>query len=143
MSIAAWEFEKIKTIAAGYGVDPAFVLAIRQAENGGPGREFGVLSVPAPTWEDQCRICCATVRNHLLGASDVPYKLTLGAGGIKRVSYSDTFIGTFQRTWAPTKATNDPHHLNANWAANVTKLYHDVIDDLSLEASKAIENKVV
>lgn len=51
-----WEQEAIIRIARQAGVDPRLLAAVRLTENGGPGREFGVLSVPAPTYDDQERV---------------------------------------------------------------------------------------
>ena len=49
---AVWQDEEalIRIAAAKYGLDWHLVAAIRKAENGGAGKEFGVLSVKAPTY---------------------------------------------------------------------------------------------
>ena len=59
------EAEVIRRVAERSGVDREFLTALRQIENGGPGREFGVLSVPAPTLDDQARIAAETVRRNV------------------------------------------------------------------------------
>lgn len=101
-----------------YGVDPYFIAAIRRAENGGPGREYGVISVAAPSYEEQLDVCCKSVRNKLIKYTGNP--LTLYK---TRAGYGADFIGFFQSTWAPIGAENDPNGLNKNWVGNVTKIY--------------------
>lgn len=120
------ELPRIRQIAAEYGVDPLFIMAIREQESGRAGREFGVLSTAAPTWDAQCAVCCASVRNRLsLWASPV-FALSQGPS-VKRLRYSDSFIETFASRWAPVGADNDPENLNANWAAGVIHIYVDLI----------------
>ena len=111
------EWPLIKACCTAYGVNAYFVAAIRVAENGNPGREFGVLSTPAPTYADQLRITCETVA----------HRLTLFAGNaharIGKVSVqSRAFVDWFAQIWAPGGASNDPTDLNANWASNVLML---------------------
>lgn len=122
----AKELTHLTPIAISHGVDPCFVMAIRIAENGGPGKEFGVLSVHAPTYDEQCAVCCATVAHRL-------FTLSTAAGHIFPIDfshgcafYSDEFIQHFANIWAPRGATNDPNGLNSNWAHNVIQLYKEI-----------------
>jgi hypothetical protein len=117
------EFTLIVERAAAYGVDPLFIAAIRHAENGGPGREFGVLSVSAPSYAEQLSVCCATVRHRLALSPINPF---MGIAS-PRLRYSDEFISHFASIWAPSHADNDPTNLNANWATNVTNAYKSYI----------------
>jgi hypothetical protein len=102
------------------GVDPAFLAAIRVSENGAPGREFGVLSVPAPTIADQARVAAASIAANLdryrqqLGRS--PY----GLGG----QYTSDFINFMAARYAPVGARNDARGLNSNWSRNVAAVYY-------------------
>ena len=117
------ETEVVAVEAARYNVDPLFVLAIRVAEGGRPGREFGVLSQSAPTYLDQLRACCATVRHRLAAYVGNPLVVVPGSDGVRRVRYSDAWVQAFATVWAPVGAGNDPEGLNANWFRNVRRLY--------------------
>jgi hypothetical protein len=59
------EWPRIVASAMRYGVQPAAVAAIRVAEDGAPGREFGVLSVPAPDYDSQLRVACESLAHRL------------------------------------------------------------------------------
>jgi hypothetical protein len=64
-SVPAAEKVLIRDAASRAAVDPRFLGALRRAENGGPGREFGVLSVSAPTYENQVRLAAASIRRNV------------------------------------------------------------------------------
>ena len=110
------EIPLIKATAEAYTVDWKFIAAIRNTENGATGRDFGVLSVPAPTYNSQLQVACASVSHRLnfyvkeSGKNQVP-------------PYSPDFIQYFARVWAPPSANNDPDDLNANWLSNCTTFY--------------------
>jgi hypothetical protein len=112
----------IEAAAARAAIDPAFLAALRRAENGGPGREFGVLSVPAPTYADQARVAATSVRRSL-----ERFEAT-GGRAVDPVSgtYTPEFIEFFSRRYAPVGAANDPHHLNRYHARNLIRLYAQV-----------------
>src|SRR5947207_10186681 len=59
------EDAQILAVADEYGVDPRFLASIRLAENGREGREYGVLSVPAPTYSAQLRVAAQSVKNSM------------------------------------------------------------------------------
>lgn len=109
----------IRDTAAHAGVDERFLTALRRAENGGPGREFGVLSVPAPTYEDQARVAAESIRRNV-----ERFERTGGAA-IDPVSgqYTDEFIRFFSNRWAPIEADNDPRGLNRYHARNLLRIY--------------------
>lgn len=111
------EWPKILLAATTKGVDAYFIAAIRVTENGAPGREFGVLSVSAPDYDAQLRVTCNTVRNQLLafGGNWFDYN--------GRLSYQKAFVKSFAQSWAPSSASNDPTHLNANWLENAWDTY--------------------
>ena len=112
------EVAAIKEMAQRRGVDWAFVAAIRKAENGGDGRQFGVLSVEAATYEDQLMVCCNSVAHRL---DEYPANPVGRRDG--RLVYREGFIDYFARHWAPIGADNDPSGLNANWTNNVEAFY--------------------
>jgi hypothetical protein len=109
----------IQETAEHAGVDPDFLRALRRVENGGPGREFGVLSVPAPTYHDQARVAAESIRKSLerfRGQGGQPIDPLTGR-------YSEEFIRFFSSRYAPVGATNDPRGLNRFHAGNLIRLY--------------------
>jgi len=115
----------ITAAALAHGLDPAFLMAIRRQENGGPGREMGVLTVPAPTFEEQVAVACKTVRNRLAEYNVNPLSMivTDAPDGTRRIVYSPGFIAWFAERWAPVGAANDPGGLNRHWARGVSIFY--------------------
>lgn len=106
--------------AARQGVQALFLAAIRIAENGGPGREMGILSVPAPTYEEQVDVAARSIRNALLRYvsshhDQWPFD--------PHDHYTAEFIYFMASTWAPRGASNDPTNLNVNWPRNVGDAY--------------------
>jgi hypothetical protein len=100
-------------------VDPALLVALRAAENGAPGREFGVLSVPAPGLEAQARVAANTVRNTLARFAAQGGTAVDPATG----RYTPAFLRFLSARYAPLGADNDPHGLNRSHAANLIALY--------------------
>jgi len=85
------------------------VIAIRKAENGGPGREFGILGVGADTYSSQAGwAVCTVVKNYYRW---VQYKRD-------RVEPFVVFLG---KRYCPVGAGNDPGGLNVHWVKNVSK----------------------
>lgn len=115
------ELPKIKAASETSGVDFCFVQAIRAAEDGPAGAEFGILSVPAPTYDDQLRICINTVTHRLASYKINP--LTRDAFG--HIRYSDTWIAYFSEIYAPPSASPK----NLNWYPNVCDLYAQFRDE--------------
>ena len=115
------EQAKIFYWAAKIGVQPEFLAAIRMAENGGPGREFGVLSQEANTYDLQCKLAALSIRNNLFRF------VTDNSNMWPTVNdrYSNVFIAYMGRRWAPVGARNDPNGLNKNWIVNVTNFYKE------------------
>jgi hypothetical protein len=128
MEMINWQAEKslITTAATARNVDPFFIMAIRQAENGSPGREFGVLSQSAPTYDDQLRLCVSTVAHRLESFPGNP--LVRDAFG--RIRYNAKWIAYFASIWAPVglDVKNDPTGLNSNWVKNASAFYEEHID---------------
>jgi hypothetical protein len=118
-SVPAAEKVLIRDAASRAAVDPRFLGALRRAENGGPGREFGVLSVSAPTYEDQVRLAAASIRRN------VERFEASGRVAVDPVTgrYSEEFIRFFSNRYAPVGAANDPTGLNQHHARNLIRLY--------------------
>lgn len=93
-----------------YPVNPfALLLAIREAEKGRKGFEFGVVSAKDSDLKTQCRLACETVKNHL--------------ARFQAQSGEEDFIAFLGKSYAPLGAENDPHNLNRNWVKNVKWFY--------------------
>jgi hypothetical protein len=120
------EYPVIIGVAVMHGVDPRFIRTIRTVENGGPGREFGVLTIPAPTYAQQLEVCCNSVAHRMTQfilncPDDSPFDYASG-----RLQYSVAFIEWFGGYWAPTDAPNDPADMNAKWVENAIAVYHSL-----------------
>jgi len=120
------EEQDILVASAHAGVDARFIAAIRLAENGGPGHQYGVLNIGANTLDAQLQGAVNTIK-HFLSA----YVIDSGVepvGGDGR--YTPDFIdyvangGPSHGGWAPIGASNDPNHLNENWLSNVMTNYY-------------------
>jgi hypothetical protein len=120
----AIEWPKIRDAAVAYGLDPYFIMAIRHTENGGPGREFGVLSEHAPTYDKQLQITCISVRNFIDSFHDARVtELVMKKNLITTLAYASGFVAAFAKKWAPLNVANDPNKLNQNWYDNCYKYY--------------------
>jgi len=84
------------------------VAAIRHAENGRAGREYGVLHPKAlgKSYRTQAGWCAATVQKH--------YDRWVKAGK------KGDFLESLARRYCPVGADNDPTGLNKHWLKNVT-----------------------
>jgi hypothetical protein len=114
----AHEETVIKATAQRAGIDPDFLRAIRRVENGRPGREFGVLSVPAPTYRDQAKVAAETVRR-TIGRFERTGRQAVDAAG----RYTADFIRFFSNRYAPVGAANDPTNLNSHHSRNLLRVY--------------------
>ena len=93
-----------------YPVNPyALLLAIREAEKGRKGFEFGIISAKNTDLETQCRYACETIINNVKRF----YRQT-----------ENDFITFLGSRYAPVGADNDPHNLNAHWVRNVKFFYN-------------------
>lgn len=101
----------VREAAAHFGLDPALVQAVVNAE----GNIVRAVQVSIPqihTRPDAIEVLC---RSAVHAMSD-----WIKTGGEGR---QDAFIAFWAARWAPRGAANDPHHLNANWATNVDRLW--------------------
>lgn len=81
------------------------LAAIRKAENGGHGKEFGIMNKKANNFDKQAGWCAATIKKN--------YQRWIDAG--RKGEYID-FLGS---RYCPIGAENDPTGLNHNWIPNV------------------------
>lgn len=84
------------------GEDFRILLAIRRAENGPPGREWGIMAPAANTFELQAAWAAVTIIKNR-----------------KRWSGEGDFVTFLRSRYAPMGAKNDPENLNRNWIRNV------------------------
>lgn len=87
---------------------PYFVrllTAIRLAENGGPGREFGVMNSKANNLDKQAGWCAAICWKRYQE--------------FKTGQHGQSYLEYLARRYAPIGVANDPGNLNRNWLKNV------------------------
>jgi len=121
------EFEIINYTAECVGVDSAYLMAIRKAENGRDGLEFGIISTSEygrdigivengefrgykNEFEKQASWCAWTVKKNL--------------ERFRNSNFDGDFIEFLQVKYCPVGVENDPDGLNKNWAKNV-RFYYD------------------
>jgi len=117
----------------------AILTAIRMAENGGPGREFGILHEDCPpTYRGQAGWSAATICKHLARFMNGWTKTAIEGEwvvtwGPKRkmpqvdgkdedgnpAPFFDEFVASLWLWYCPPGADNDPNDLNENWFNNV------------------------
>ncbi len=109
-------------MASEIGVPAVMLAAIRLAENGRAGREFGVLSESANTYEQQARICALSIRNntyrYVQKTEQWPIDSVTG-------QLSRGFVEFMALRWAPIGVGNDPDNLNAHWPKNVWEYFSE------------------
>lgn len=90
------------------------VAAIRYAENGGKGREYGILHPRVkPTYRSQAGWCAATVQKNYDRWLKADTKLS--------------FIEFLGHRYCPIGADNDPDGLNKHWIQNVGHLTRQIL----------------
>jgi hypothetical protein len=88
------------------------LYAIRKAEDGPPGLEFGIICQAGTNLKTQAGWAAATVQKN--------YDRYLKDQGGFPNTY-DGFIAYLGAGYCPVGADNDPNNLNKNWIPNVTK----------------------
>lgn len=106
------------------------LVALRKVENGGDGRQFGVLTVPAPTFEDQLEVAARSIRNHVERCRVKGLRVYDPVTGL----FTEEFLRDFSQRWAPLGAGNDPNDLNAHHAGNLVAIAADVAGQLAAHA---------
>jgi len=89
-----------------YGDDYLILLAIRRAENGGPGRQFGIMDKRANTLDLQAAWCACSIVKARKRWNDA--------------GRPEGFIQFMGRRYCPP----DANPLNKNWVKNVQYWYH-------------------
>jgi hypothetical protein len=109
------EYKMIKKAVERNKASQFFVLicAIRKAENGRAGLEFGIMHPKANDYDSQAGWCAATVVK--------TWERYKEQGGSDKDIFK--FIKYLGKRYAPNNAKNDKKHLNAHWYSNVTYWY--------------------
>ena len=105
------------------------LAAVRYAENGKPGLEYGILTEGVDTYREQAGWSAKTIqngvdrwRNGVPPPDWEPYKSNPTdphPGGVSSPDDMEEFIDWFANIYAPLDAENDPDGLNKHWAGNV------------------------
>lgn len=104
------------------------LVALRKTEGGGPGNEFGVLSIAsADTFEEELEIAVRSLHNHVERCRVRGVRVYEPVTGL----FSEEFLRDFSSRWAPIGASNDPKGLNAHHADNLVALAQDVARQLA------------
>ena len=124
------ELETIEFHAQRVGVDTALMLAIREAENGREGLQFGI--IPTPRYNQDNGYTYNGQLHHYPNDGELSKQASWAAWTIRRnrerfnrnnQGHRD-FISFLAEKYAPIGAGNDPNSLNRNWETNVRNRYN-------------------
>ena len=138
------ELAMISFHAKRVGIEPELLLAVRSAENGTPGREYGVL--PKGKTRKRYANDNGVVYNGLFYpyASETEKQCAWAANILAKMSAGtckmtpQERIARIQEKYAPLNVSNDPRGLNRNWTTNVLKHYNAAISDKEIKDYLAI-----
>lgn len=108
-------------------VDPLLIMAIRRAECGGPGSQFGIEVPGTVTYDQELLGCVGTVRHRLTLFPHNPLDRVEVVPGVTRLIYGYPFLSFLASTYCPVGAENDPEGLNKNWLGNVYDVYAKMV----------------
>jgi hypothetical protein len=115
----------------------AIIAAIRYAENGRAGREYGALSAYAKdtTYRKQAGECATSVQanwDRYIKGGPCLNQINGGNCSIEHQPQDSrdiySFIGYQGHVYCPIGADNDPDGLNSHWVKNVTNHYNHILD---------------
>lgn len=95
-------------VARDFGLDPALLQAVVNAE----GNILKAVQCSVPSVQTRTEALHVTARSAVHAMSD----------WIKS-GHQQEFVSFWAARWAPIGVANDPHNLNANWPANVLRLW--------------------
>jgi hypothetical protein len=98
----------VASIAKHFGVDPALIQAVVQAE----GNILRAVQSSIPTVTTRQQAIEITCRSAVHAMSD-----------FVKAEHAPDYVKAWGERWAPVGVSNDPNHLNKNWSANVLKLW--------------------
>ena len=105
----------------------SLLFAIRRAENGKMGREFGVLTKEAGLKPNDTRNDTLDRQAGWASAS-----ILKNRNRYKETDQKMPFIDFMANRWAPVGAGNDPKNLNINWSKNTSKFQNKYLSSLNL-----------
>lgn len=132
------EVDTILYTAKRVGVEPEHLLAIREAEKGRDGLQFGIMHTEAYRRDNMVDF---NVKNPRPYKSSLEKQASWAAGTVRRNikrwnSLSEEersghrdFIDFLGDKYAPVGADNDPSNLNTNWERNVRFFYEKFCSD--------------
>lgn len=123
------ELNTIRFHAGRVGADERLMLAIREAENGRAGRQFGVM--PNERYDADNGYTENGQFHRYPDDGDLSRQASWAAWTIRRNRERfernneghENFIDYLSERYAPRGADNDPNNLNENWARNVRNRY--------------------
>ncbi|MDD5213304.1 MAG: NlpC/P60 family protein [Candidatus Gracilibacteria bacterium] len=102
-----------------YSIDPMFLISLRKIENGGSGREFGVMNPSMDTFDGQLNMACRIIQDNMN-----KYKRVTGENPIASAdTFSGEFVAYLSNIYAPIGASDDPNNLNKNHFTNLISSY--------------------
>lgn len=124
------ELNTIRAHAQRVGADERLMLAIREAENGRQGRQFGVM--PNSAYNRDSSYTQDGQLHQYPDDGDLSKQASWAAWTIRRNRERfernneghEDFIDYLSERYAPRGANNDPNNLNENWAGNVRARYN-------------------
>lgn len=126
------EYPVIMNAAQRNGIEPhhherlAMLFAIRRVENGGHGKQFGVLApnAGAKKGETFLQSLDRQAGHASVGVinGEKRHQEHIASGGTMG------FVEHFGQRWAPQGVANDPTNLNRHWVKNVTKYRSDYLN---------------
>ncbi len=116
------------------GIEPELLMAVRMAENGGRGKEYGILTSGSGRKaydNDKGYEYNGQFYNYRIGSEKQmawsARTLANALGDFDVEKRNGKFRGDkldyLQKRYAPSKAINDPRGLNGNWKGNVNRAY--------------------
>jgi len=139
IDLAEEEAKTILAVAEEYNIDPKFLAALRKTENGGAGKEMGILGYETKNFRDQVRLAARTIQNNEKRFSKVfNNKPVVKVGG----KYTAEFLVAFSSRYAPEGVANDPGNLNSNHVKNLARFYGIDLGKVDVNAMKGVLNNL-
>lgn len=109
------------------------LVALRKAESGPPGNDFGVLSIASvDTFDEELATAARSLRNHVERCRVKGLRVYDPLTGL----FSEEFLRDFSSRWAPIGVSNDPRGLNAHHADNLVTLAGSVARQMAALAGE-------
>lgn len=114
-----YEQAVIYAFAQAYNIPPEALAAVRIAENGPAGNDFGIVSLPdVDTYGEECRAAAESISANIARFS-AKYGRSPFVGDKLTLAFW-VFMGS---RYCPVGAANDPEGLNQGWPENCHTIY--------------------